>query len=145
MDPTSNPTNPRCHVPWQQMVIDSTGTVAPCCYWGAYGNANPPVGNINENTLEEIWNGEGYQRLRKNMAKGDLEAAGCSACFAIKQGHALGLQQAPDAAAESPPQTEHAKHLAVLRDEIARGAACLASRPTVVSLTPSHFCNFRCV
>jgi hypothetical protein len=35
---------PRCHIPWQQMVIDSTGAVAPCCYWGAYNNTNPPVG-----------------------------------------------------------------------------------------------------
>ena len=80
-----NPITPRCHIPWQQMVIDSTGNAAPCCYWGAYENLNPPIGNINENTIEEIWNNDRFQELREGMASGNLVKAGCAKCYALQQ------------------------------------------------------------
>ncbi len=129
-------------MPWQQMVIDSTGAVAPCCYWGAYENNNPPIGNLKTQTVDEIWNGEGYQALRKGMASGDLKAAGCAKCHALRQGNALGFEQDPDS--EGDFTTPYAKNLRVLRQEIAEGAAVLEAKPTIVSYTPSHRCNIRC-
>jgi len=138
----SNEFKPRCHMPWQQMVIDSTGAVAPCCYWGAYENNNPPIGNLKTQTVDEIWNGEGYQALRKGMASGDLKAAGCAKCHALRQGNALGFEQDPDS--EGDFTTPYAKNLRVLRQEIAEGAAVLEAKPTIVSYTPSHRCNIRC-
>src|SRR3990167_2721579 len=137
--------NPRCHIPWQQMVIDADGTVNPCCYWSAYGNLNPACGNLNDTPLLEIWNGPVYQNLRRNMARGDLAAAGCANCLTLKQGNVMGLQFDPDAAREDPPTSQYAKNLQVLRGEIARGAAVLQAKPTIVSLTVSYACNFRCI
>ena len=88
---------PRCHIPWQQMVIDASGTVNPCCYCSAYGNLNPACGDLNETPLLEIWNGPVFQNLRRNMARGDLAAAGCANCLALRQGNVMGLQFDPDA------------------------------------------------
>lgn len=139
------PVKPRCHIPWQQMVIDSTGVVNPCCYWSAYGNLNPPCGNLNETPLLEIWNGPVYQNLRRAMARGDLAAAGCANCLALRQGNIMGLQCDPDADREDPLQSPYAKNLRLLREEIARGATILQAKPTVISLTVSHACNFRCI
>jgi len=136
---------PRCHIPWQQMVIDANGTVNPCCYWSAYGNLNPACGNLNDTSLLEIWNGPVYQNLRRNMARGDLAAAGCANCLALRQGNAMGLQFDPDADREDSPSSPYAKNLRVLREEIARGAAVLEARPTIISLTASYACNFRCI
>jgi radical SAM protein with 4Fe4S-binding SPASM domain len=136
---------PRCHIPWQQMVIDSSGEVNPCCYWSAYGNVNPPCGNVNQQPLLEIWNGPVYRNLRDNMARGDLAAAGCANCLALKQGLFMALRFDPDADREDPPASDYARHLRLLRREIAEGAAVLRARPTVISFTLSHACNFRCL
>jgi MoaA/NifB/PqqE/SkfB family radical SAM enzyme len=43
-----------CAEPWGQVTIYSDGTVAPCCNTV---DRNLPVGNINKNSLTEIWNG----------------------------------------------------------------------------------------
>lgn len=137
--------SPRCHLPWQAMVIYANGLVVPCAYWTGYGTSNPPCGNLNDSHLLEIWNGEVYQKLRRNMAEGNLEAAGCSKCFALQQGIPMGMMYDPDADLESPPPSEYTKHLQLLRKEIANGKAVLESNPTVISLTSSHQCNLRCI
>ncbi len=136
------PIVPRCHIPWQQMIIDSTGAVAPCCYWGAYDNLNSPVGNVKEQSIEEIWNSEPYQKLRAGMAKGDLKAAGCAKCYAVKQGMALGFEYDNDA--DGDTETPHGRNLVVLKTEIAEGATVLEAKPTIISYIPSHRCNIRC-
>jgi radical SAM protein with 4Fe4S-binding SPASM domain len=141
------PVVPRCHMPWQQVVIDAAGMVNPCAYRNNYQNmsAVQPCGDINKAPLTEIWNSDEFQRLRANMAKGDLEAAGCANCLALKQGQALGLQADPDADAESPPTSAYARNMAIKREEVAAGAAVLKSLPSVVHFTPTHKCNLRCV
>ena len=138
----TQPIVPRCHMPWQQMVIDSAGAVAPCCYWGAYENDNGPVGNIRHQTVDEIWNGEPFQKLRAGMAAGDLEAAGCSRCFAVQQKLDLAFEYDPDS--DDDDTTPYAGNIRTLKAEIARGATVLQAKPTIVSYTPSHRCNIRC-
>ncbi len=139
------PIVPICHIPWQQMVIDSNGVVVPCAYQGAYGNVNPAAGNINEHSLEEIWNNEFYQNLRRNMAAGDLEAAGCAKCYALKQGNNFVLDYDHSADAEQPPHSPYAKNIQTLKAEIARGATVLKAKPTIISHSPSYRCNLRCI
>jgi len=135
---------PRCHLPWQEMIIQADGTVEPCCYWTAHGNDNPPLGNVNDNTIEEIWNGENYRRLRRNMADGKLKAAGCANCFALKQGQTMGLEY--DADADTPPHagSAYAENIQILKKEIAAGADTLLAKPTIISATASHKCNLAC-
>ena len=45
------------------------GIVVPCCF--DY-NSNMPLGNLNNQTIEEILNGEPYERLREAHKKGDF-------------------------------------------------------------------------
>ena len=135
----------RCHLPWQSMVIAANGRVLPCGYWGSYGNVcKEPLGNINRTSLLGVWNGERYQRLRRNMAAGDLEAAGCSNCLALRQGFAMGLTYDVRADEEDPPCSPYAKHVQLLRREIREHRTTLESVPTCLSVTPSHHCNLRC-
>ena len=127
------------------MIIQADGTVEPCCYWTAHGNANPPLGNINKSSIEEIWNGEGYRRLRQNMAAGDLAAAGCANCFALKQGQALALEYDEDCEKPEYRGTPYADNIRILKDEVSRGANVLTAKPTILSVTMSHKCNLACL
>ncbi|MCB9896490.1 MAG: SPASM domain-containing protein [Planctomycetes bacterium] len=75
----------RCAYPWQQMNIDLTGEVVPCCFWSGYANSGKPLGNTNEQTLDEIWNGPAYRALRKaNSGDGPRAGHPCHECLAWK-------------------------------------------------------------
>lgn len=142
MNNVTSKCKPRCHVPWQQMVIDATGIVTPCCYWSGYGNDNPPMGNLNDESLLSIWNGEQYRRLRKYMAVGDLEKAGCADCLAVKQRMDLALRVSPYLSEKD--ESPYAHNIKILKQEIADGAENLIANPSVISYTPSHKCNLDC-
>lgn len=76
-----------CAYPWQQMVIDLTGEVVPCCFWSGYGNGGKPVGNTNSASIDEIWNGNAYQEMRRRNASGDLKGTPCHECVAYRWGN----------------------------------------------------------
>ena len=138
-------TSPRCMAPWQSLMIEVNGNVQPCAYRGNYTNtsARPSLGNINNNTLEEIWNGDEVRHLRRCMALGDLDAAGCGKCLAVSQGQALGLEYDDHALAEIAP-SPYAKNLSLKLDEVLSGAEFCSSKPTVLYFTPDHRCNLAC-
>lgn len=84
MKQNSAPEPAYCAYPWQEMIIDLTGEVVPCCFWSGYGNVGKPLGNTNVNSLDEIWNGQAYQALRRANASGKLEGHPCHQCMAFK-------------------------------------------------------------
>ena len=52
---------PYCLAPWKVAYVQADGNVRPCCI-------HPPtMGNTNEKVLEQIWNDEPYQKLRRAM------------------------------------------------------------------------------
>jgi Iron-sulfur cluster-binding domain len=53
-----------CHHPWEWLVVDPLGWVRPCCY------ASRPIGNLNDQTIEELWNGADMVRLRASIRDG---------------------------------------------------------------------------
>src|SRR5438105_13102724 len=143
-DPAAKPSCPRCHLPRQEMSVHAKGTVEPCCYWTAHGNANPPLGNINDNSIDEIWNNANYQKLRHHMLRGELEEAGCANCYAIKQGQGLGLEYDKDCKLPRYADTPYAANIKLLKEEIRRGATRLGAKPTIVTVTASHDGNLDC-
>ena len=54
----------KCHEPWGQMTIYSDGTVSPCC--ATFGR-NIPVGNIAQNSIQEIWNSKKINSIRDSF------------------------------------------------------------------------------
>jgi MoaA/NifB/PqqE/SkfB family radical SAM enzyme len=63
-----------CQMPWTGLMVESDGNTKVCCY------TSPYVGNLNEQTLEEIWNGEPIKALRKSFIDG-CPPEGCVNCF----------------------------------------------------------------
>jgi len=53
-----------CDFPWRNLIVQANGDVTVCCK-DVEGKIN--VGNTHRNTLQEIWNGEEIQNLRKEF------------------------------------------------------------------------------
>jgi MoaA/NifB/PqqE/SkfB family radical SAM enzyme len=62
-----------CQMPWTGLMAESDGRVRVCCY------TSPTVGNLNTQTLEEIWNGPPVQSLRRSFLAG-RPPSGCRNC-----------------------------------------------------------------
>lgn len=60
--------NSACILPFVQMVIRPDGGVSRCCQ-DVYGNET--LGNVKDNTIQEIWNGEKYRQYREKMLNGE--------------------------------------------------------------------------
>lgn len=58
-----------CEFPWTSLSVMSNGVVVPCTQ--DY-NAEMAMGNIKEQSLTDIWNGEKYAALRRAHIKGDF-------------------------------------------------------------------------
>lgn len=65
-----------CILPWTHMHAFPDGRTYPCCladYWH-------PVGDLRKNTMEEVWNQDGYKTIRKNMLE-DKPCKECTKCY----------------------------------------------------------------
>ena len=106
---------PRCHIPWQQMVVDSDGTVNPCCYWSAYGNLNPACGNLNDTPLWRSGTARSIRTCGGTWPGATWPRPDARNCLALRQGNVMGLQFDPAADREDPPASPYAKNLQLLR------------------------------
>ncbi|MBT2282948.1 SPASM domain-containing protein [Paenibacillus polymyxa] len=67
-----------CMFPFTSMTIMRDGSVVPCC---SDYNGEITLGNVNEQSLKEIWNGENYTQFRKNFITNNLsEDSLCRRC-----------------------------------------------------------------
>ena len=58
-----------CEYPWTSSTIMAEGNVVPCTQ---ISNNEIVLGNVNKNSLKEIWNGKNYQDLRKMHITGNF-------------------------------------------------------------------------
>lgn len=57
-----------CDAPWRHLFIQAGGLIQPSC------RCFKEIGNISENTLEELWNGEKMQLYRKKILENDCSS-----------------------------------------------------------------------
>ncbi len=62
-----------CSEPWMTINVNASGEVRPCCF------NDDILGNLHEQTMEEIWNGPGFTALRADQAAG-VVSPGCEVC-----------------------------------------------------------------
>jgi len=66
-----------CAVPWMHLNFEPNGKVVPCCLTSYH---NYFAGDLNKESIEEIWNSQNMKDLRKEMIAGN-EPKICSTCF----------------------------------------------------------------
>lgn len=64
---------PICPAPWREFLIQTDGKVRVCCFSSA-----AIMGDLNRQSLPEIWNGPAYQAFRRRIASRDFSA--CKNC-----------------------------------------------------------------
>ena len=65
-----------CMLPWSHLHAFPTGQAYPC--W--LGEMKHPIGNLREQTLEQVWNGEPMRELRNNMLS-EKKSEVCNRCY----------------------------------------------------------------
>lgn len=65
-----------CVLPWIHLNLEPSGIVQPCCMMT---DQNYIAGDLNKQTIEEIWNGEPLKKLRREMINGENPKA-CTKC-----------------------------------------------------------------
>ena len=76
-----------CMLPWVHMHAFPDGRAYPCClseYWH-------PVGDLRQNTMQEVWNQDPYKTMRKNMLE-DRPCKECTKCYEQEQHGAFSMR-----------------------------------------------------
>jgi len=78
-----------CPAPNEQFVILWDGTVTVCCtdYEGTLN-----MGNVHEQSIEEIWTGPKWRRLRQTMWEDVLESKTCRVCKGVEEPELVQIQ-----------------------------------------------------
>ena len=66
-----------CAIPWVHLNFEPNGKVVPCCLTSHH---NYFAGDLNKQSIEEIWNSENMKKLRRQFLAGE-EPEICSTCF----------------------------------------------------------------
>lgn len=61
-----------CVFPFLHLYVSSSGDVLLCCVFSNHNEFQEKLGNINDNSIEEILNGEQYKEIRRKMINGKL-------------------------------------------------------------------------
>lgn len=73
-----------CPLPFTQLCMNNDGTINPC------GGLHHPLGNINEQSLHEIWNGEKAKEFRESILDGSYKF-----CGKVKENFSCNLYNEP--------------------------------------------------
>jgi len=74
--------NKPCLVPLKDIYIDYNGSVMPCCNFRSDVKEHKKfiMGNVNENTIAEIFCNDKYIWLRKHLCKNNIDIVPCNEC-----------------------------------------------------------------
>jgi sulfatase maturation enzyme AslB (radical SAM superfamily) len=125
-----------CDHPWTHFEVNNpNGDVTMCC------DNQTALGNVNHGTVAEIWNGEGFQAMRRRMREEGAHAL-CPHTCPVLNGFKTyqNLDWHKGLAAESPVRRN-----AELNDrEYAAGKTALDSLPRWMRFCYSYLCNLDC-
>jgi MoaA/NifB/PqqE/SkfB family radical SAM enzyme len=125
-----------CYNPWTHFEVNNpNGDVTMCC------DVPTVLGNVNEQSIEEIWNGQKYQRMRRMMFDRGAEAVCGPQCPLIN-----GMKNYQSFSWYQNIPRNHPLFLnAELNEkEICEGKEILKSKPRWMRFALSYKCNFSC-
>lgn len=121
-----------CNKPWTSLQIDDhKGNVNTCC-WSKIN-----CGNVNNNSIKEIWNNEHFIYLRQKMAAGDTDAICAKDCPYL-------LGETTEKIIE-PSEEICRNNWLIQQSEIRNRSLILSSKPIYMRVVPTVACNLTCV
>ncbi len=125
-----------CDYPFTHFEINNpNGDVTFCC------NHNMVLGNVNNNTIEEIWNSEKYQEVRRKFLDGKIFEICDKSCPVL---NGWKDYEKLDWYKKLPPDSEVYQNAALNDKEISEGKFLLESKPRWIRFASSYRCNLKC-
>jgi MoaA/NifB/PqqE/SkfB family radical SAM enzyme len=132
---TMNKTAVPCHYPWSSIYVSPNGDVRHCCSTNL-----KKLGNLSEQSLDEIWNGPIYQLVREHVAKGEYAEAFCSpTCEGLRNNKGYPWPKLTPGSASMEANEARA------RDNFFQGVGRVDHLPSQLKIEFTDVCNFRCV
>ena len=115
-----------CMIPWTHIHGFPTGEAYPCCL----AEMEHPIGNMQENSLEEVWNGPKYVQMRESMLA-DKPCKECTRCYEQEASGFFSMRNS------------HNKHFGHHIDKVDQGAT---PKFDIVywDIRFSNLCNLKC-
>jgi radical SAM protein with 4Fe4S-binding SPASM domain len=119
-----------CILPWVHFYTNPDGSVLPCCI----GDHNKPLGNVQHNSIIEIWNSEQYKSMRLNMLSGK-KCDECTSCYHAESAGVKSFRQSVN--------QEYADFLDFAEDTNTDGSLD-SMKLKYLDIRWSNICNFKC-
>ncbi len=117
-----------CMMPWIHTHIWPSGKSFPCCM------SSESVGDLNDNSLKEIWNNEKYKKLRRNMLK-EKESSECTRCYEMEKSNIFTLRNMVN-----ENYKEHIDRVETTQED----GTVEELNMSYMDIRVSNICNFRC-
>lgn len=120
-----------CPLLWNHLHINTEGDVQPCCM-SPFGQT---LGNINDTSLDEIWNGRAMKKARRRLLK-DMPLSTCKGCYEKEESGDWSLRKASI--------MKYHDSVKPLLETTHPDGASINSKPTYWDIRFSNICNMRC-
>lgn len=120
-----------CPLLWNHLHVNTLGDVQPCCM-SPFGTS---LGNLNEKSLDEIWNGNAMKKARRRLLK-DMPLSTCEGCYEKERSSNWSLRKASII-------KYHNSVKLYLKNTLEDGTSN-DSKPTYWDIRFSNICNMRC-
>jgi radical SAM protein with 4Fe4S-binding SPASM domain len=119
-----------CILPWIHFYANPDGNVLPCCI----GDHNRPLGNVQKQSIIEVWNSNSYKQMRLKMLSGE-QCTECKSCY-----------QAEDAGVNSFRQSVNRDYAEFLNfaDDTNPDGSLDTMKLKYLDIRWSNICNFKC-
>ena len=124
-------TNSYCPWLWNHLHVTTNGQVFPCCL----GGEASPIGNINNESFDDIWTGLEFKKLRKAVLQ-DKKIPHCKTCYTKEQQSGFSLRHEAITRFH-----ESAKDMVMTTQD---DGTSPDAKPVYLDIRFSNICNMRC-
>jgi len=117
-----------CLMPWVHLYVDTNGNAKACC------NTSITYGNVNNESIESIWNGESIKKFRKNLLEGHKDKR-CASCF---------KREAVNKSSIRTETLDSYKTYLKWLPKTSSDGTCKESKPVYLDIRYSNVCNLKC-
>lgn len=110
-----------CILPWIHLHVSQNGRVSPCC------NNNRYLGNVQENSIKDIWKGKEFEELRYQF-QNSIPDKRCSHCYNIEASGKESMRKISN--------QKYVKELSRINNN--------NPEPIYLDIRFSNICNFKC-